>query len=384
MILKNKKIVFLTGTRADFGKLKSLISISQKSPDFHVSIFVTGMHMDEKYGFTVNEIYKSNFKNINTFDNKDISNKMELALANTIKGFSDFITKSKPDLIIVHGDRVEALAGSIVGSINNILVGHIEGGEISGTIDELIRHAITKMSHIHFVSNDEARQRLVQLGESEKSIYIVGSPDLDLMCPSNLPDINLVKNYYEINFENYSIAMFHPVTTEVNSIQKDILEFVRAIQNSNLNYILIYPNNDLGSNIIINEYKKLGQQKKIKIFPSIRFEFFLSLLKNCDFIIGNSSAGIREAPYFDVPTIDVGTRQNNRYKKNQSIFHAKNCSKDIEKKIEELLKTKSTLKYHNHAFGDGNSDKQFLKILLANDLWQTNKQKQFIDLNNEE
>ena len=131
-----KKIVFLTGTRADFGKLKSLIQITQDHIDFDVQIFVTGMHLDAQYGSTVNEIYKSGFTNINEFKNYDDIEYMDRTLAKTITGFSEYISIQKPDLIVVHGDRVEALAGAIVGSLNNVLVAHIEGGEVSGTINE--------------------------------------------------------------------------------------------------------------------------------------------------------------------------------------------------------------------------------------------------------
>ena len=140
--MSKKRIVFLTGTRADFGKLKSLILIAQNSDLFEVNIFVTGMHMLEKYGKTIREVEKSGIKNIYPFINHDNIDHMDRNLSKTIDGFSHYISEIKPDLIVVHGDRIEPLAGAIVGSLNNILVGHIEGGEISGTIDELIRHSI--------------------------------------------------------------------------------------------------------------------------------------------------------------------------------------------------------------------------------------------------
>ena len=196
-----KKIVFLTGTRADFSKLKSLISITQKSKEYEVHLFVTGMHMNPLYGKTIDEIIKSGFNNIYPFVNHESIDSMDMTLAKTIEGFSSFILKIKPDLIVVHGDRVEAMAGAITGSLNNILVAHIEGGEISGTIDELIRHSISKMSHIHLVANKKAKSRLTQLGELPSSIFILGSPDLDLMNPKNLPKLSIAKEYYNINFK---------------------------------------------------------------------------------------------------------------------------------------------------------------------------------------
>jgi UDP-N-acetylglucosamine 2-epimerase (hydrolysing) len=175
----NKKIVFLTGTRADFGKLKSLIEISNKN--FEVHLFATGMHMDKKYGYTVKEIEKCGYKNIFKFINHDASSMMDITLSRTIEGFANYIHLFQPDLIIIHGDRIEALAGATVGALNNILVAHIEGGEVSGTVDELIRHAVSKLSHIHLVANDEAKNRLLQMGERNESIYVIGSPDMDAM-----------------------------------------------------------------------------------------------------------------------------------------------------------------------------------------------------------
>ena len=156
-MIKKRKIVFLTGTRADFGKLKPLMDKVEKSDIFDCHIFVTGMHTLKKYGNTSQEVIKCKYKNIEIFDNQKNSKKQDIILANTIFGFSDYVTKLHPDMVIVHGDRVEALGGAIVGSLNNILVSHIEGGEISGTIDELIRHAVSKLSHIHFVANSDAK-----------------------------------------------------------------------------------------------------------------------------------------------------------------------------------------------------------------------------------
>ena len=169
---------------------------------------------------------------------------MDRNLAKTIDGFSQYISHINPDLIVVHGDRVEALAGAKVGSLNNILVSHIEGGEVSGTIDELIRHSVTKMSHVHLVANNEAKKRLIQLGEFNESIFVLGSPDLDLMNESNLPSLKKVKNYYDIIFDDYAIAMFHPTTTEYKNVRVQAKSLVKALLESDTSYILIYPNSN--------------------------------------------------------------------------------------------------------------------------------------------
>ena len=379
IVNKKRKIVFLTGTRADFGKLKSLIQISRESDDFEVHIFATGMHMNSKYGKTVNEIIKSGFDNIYTYINHDDINHMDRILSKTIDGFSHYIAEIDPDLIVVHGDRVEALAGAIVGSLNNILVAHIEGGELSGTIDESIRHAVSKLSHIHLVANEEAKARLIQMGEVEKCIFVIGSPDIDVMFSDKLPSIEEAKNYYEIPFEQYSIAMFHPVTTEVESMRFHAENFVDSLLESGLNYIVIYPNNDLGSNYILESYQKLRNNPQFKIFPSIRFEYFLVLLKHAYFIIGNSSAGIREAPAYGIPSIDIGTRQKNRAKLS-SIIYSDYDKESILKAVEKSLKLKNSFQKEK-MFGEGKSDKHFIELLSSEEFWNIDKQKYFQDFN---
>ena len=374
-----KKVIFLTGTRADFGKLKSLIKISQESPKCEIHIFATGMHLNPLYGSTVDEIYKSGFSNIYEYPTHETIEYVDRVLAKIIDGFSRYVEKIQPDLIVVHGDRPEALTGAIVGSFNNILVAHIEGGEVSGTIDESIRHSVSKLAHIHLVANEEAKIRLIQLGEFANSIFVLGSPDLDLMDPAHLPDLDAVKRYYGIEFDNFSIAIFHPVTTEYNQVQKHAKKFVAALIQSDLNYIVIYPNNDLGGTEILNAYKQLENNKKIKIFPSLRFESFLKLLENASFIIGNSSAGIREAPFYNVPTVDIGTRQNNRATRS-SIFHTSNDQLEILKTIKKAKGyTGNNIKGKNY-FGQGQSDKLFMDLLNSEKIWKIKHQKQFQEL----
>lgn len=378
-MLNKKKIVFLTGTRADFGKIKSLIQILEENQaDFETSIFVTGMHLQKEYGYTFLEVEKCGFKNVDTFENHTHETTMDLTLAKTIEGFSNYIKRVKPDLIVVHGDRVEALAGAIVGSLNNILVSHIEGGELSGTIDELIRHSVSKLSHIHFVSNKEAEKRLIQMGELNESIFEIGSPDVDIMFSESLPSINEVKSYYEIPFENYGIVMFHPVTTEVELLEKQVDTLLKSLENSNKKYVVIYPNNDLGSTIIIEAYKKLKKSSNFRILPSLRFEYFLTLLKNSEFIIGNSSAGVREAPYYNIPTINIGTRQNNRANSN-GIVNIDFSIGEIKNAIVELGKGANN-NLNPVKFGSGNSSKEFYKVLKNEQFWDINKQKQFNDI----
>jgi UDP-hydrolysing UDP-N-acetyl-D-glucosamine 2-epimerase len=373
----SKKILFLTGTRADFGKIKSLIQTLEEQQNFEAFVFVTGMHLQEIYGYTLIEIERCNFKNVFTFENHTHETTMDLTLAKTIEGLSSYCKTINPDMIVVHGDRVETLAGAIVGSLNNILVAHIEGGEVSGTVDELIRHSVSKLSHVHFVSNKQAAKRLLQMGEVKESIFTIGSPDIDIMFSNNLPLLETAKQYYQISFDDYALVMFHPVTTEFNSMKEYAITFVDCLLKDNRNYIVIFPNNDLGSQFIIDEFKRMEGNARFRIFPSLRFEYFLTLLKNSQFIIGNSSAGIREAPYYGIPIINIGTRQQNRAV-HADIINVNYSKKDI---LEALSKIGShKVQVSDNDFGEGNSNELFLQSLKKSDIWQLNHQKQFRDI----
>lgn len=375
--MKKKRILFLTGTRADFGKLKPLIKAVHGAAEFECSIFVTGMHTMSRYGLTVNEIYKEKFENIHVFMNQIHGDAMDLVLANTITGFSRYISEFRPDLIVVHGDRVEALAGAIVGSLNNILVAHVEGGELSGTIDGIIRHSISKLSHIHFVANKDAFNRLRQLGEAPGAIYAIGSPDIDIMLSPGLPSLSEAKERYEIDFEKYGIVLFHSVTTELESLEIHLRHLVQALLDSARKYLVIYPNNDVGCEVIFNEYKELQENPNFKVFPSVRFEFFLTLLKHADFIIGNSSAAIHEAPVYGVYSINIGTRQEKRFNYN-SILNVNYDRREILQAINSIADLPPCSPCFT--FGKGDSAQRFLEVLKGEQIWKIEKQKEFQDI----
>lgn len=376
---EKKNILFLTGTRADYGKIKSLMTKVKEHPNLDLSIFVTGMHMLKKYGSTWRELEKDGFTDTFHFINQHEKSSMDMTLSETIKGLSHYIKESKPDLIVIHGDRLEALAGAIVGAFNNIKVAHIEGGEVSGTIDESIRHAITKFSHFHFVSNEEAKKRIIQLGENAENTYVIGSPDIDIMLDENLPSINKTKEKYEITYDSYTIVMYHPVTTSVDALKGNVEQLVNVIEQSDDNFIVIYPNNDEGNELIIEEYKRLNNLNNVKVYPSISFEHFLTLLKYSNMIVGNSSAGIREAGVYGISSVDIGTRQNNRYDpiNSQHIIHTDHD----ENSINEAIKRAKNIKLSPLSlFGEGNSDEKFIETIEKESFWNSNIQKSFVDV----
>ena len=372
-----RKIVFVTGTRADFGKLTSLMDIIESNDSFECHIFVTGMHTLEKYGNTFEEVQKKGYKNITIFENQTNTNLQDIILANTVIGFSEYVKKISPDMIIVHGDRIEALAGAIVGSFNNILVSHIEGGEISGTVDELIRHAVSKLSHIHFTANDEAKERLIQLGEAKDSIFTIGSPDIEIMTSVELPTIEAVSKYYEIPFRDFGVLIFHPVTTELDTLKDQIDQIVSSLIDSNKNFIVIYPNNDNGTDIIIKKIHELENNKNFRIFPSIRFLYFLTILKHAKFILGNSSAAVREAEIFGTPAINIGSRQKNR-SRNKEIINVE-PKKDL---ILNAIQNIENIRFDEKSFFGyvENTTEKFLNVLQNPLVWKISIQKQFIDI----
>lgn len=373
-----KRIVFLTGTRADFGKLKPLILRVAGDAAFEYEVFATGMHLLSQYGRTIQEIYKSGFDRVYPFINQDgsINSQMDLVLGTTVQGLGHYVRESRPDLLVVHGDRIEALAGAIVGALNNIRVAHVEGGERSGTVDELLRHAVSKLAHLHLVANEEARRRLLQLGEDPDAVFVVGSPEIDVMLSEDLPSLAEVRERYEIPFVSFGILIYHPVTTELESQGERAEQVIRGALGSGRNFVVIHPNNDAGSDVIRRRLEELREHPRVRILPSMRFEYFLSLLKRAELILGNSSAGIREAPVYGTPTVNVGTRQQDRHAGNGAIWNVPEDADAIVACISALPGRVPP----SHHFGDGRSAERFHELLASGVFWTTPTQKRFVDV----
>ncbi|HXK35901.1 MAG TPA: UDP-N-acetylglucosamine 2-epimerase, partial [Candidatus Paceibacterota bacterium] len=262
-----------------------------------------------------------------------------------------------------------------------IPVAHIEGGELSGTLDGHIRHAATKMSTLHFVSNQAAKARVRQLGENPKNIFVIGSPEVDIILSKNLPTLAQAKKRYAVSYDRYAVLIYHPVTTELDALPEQVAELTSAVTRSDINYLVIYPNNDPGGEVIRQYFQKqLSTNPRFRLFPSLRFEHFLAFLQNAYFIIGNSSSAIREAPYFGVPTINVGTRQADRISNVASVLNHNNKQDEILATIQKFSGKKTRFKPVK-TFGQGNSAKNFMKILKQKRIWQASTQKKFNDLN---
>jgi len=367
-----KKILFLTGTRADFGKLKPLIRSVSSDKTFEYVVVATGMHLDDRYGRTETEIKKSGFSNLISFSNSGLDNSMDVTLARTITGLSPIVQQEAPDLLVIHGDRVEALAGAITGSLNNILVAHIEGGEVSGTVDESIRHAVSKLAHVHFVANREARKLLIQLGEHPKTIFVIGAPEIDIMLSSSLPSLDEVQRYYQIPFANFALLIFHPVTTEMSDIKRQIQVVLEAARDTSDNYVVVYPNNDHGSELILQELMALVTDSRFRLLPSIRFEAFQTLLKSATYILGNSSSGVREAPVHGVPAVNIGSRQHRRVRDPLVI----DSPPYVEPIKEAIIRAKSTARRQSRRQGNGSSSNEFMSVVSSAEFWKLPIQKE--------
>ena len=368
----NKKILFVTGTRADYSKLKLLAKVSQEN-NFKTSFYVTGMHVLSKYGLTKVEVHRDGYDEVDEFINQNSKDPQSHIIGKTICAFTDFLEEKSPDLVVVHGDRPEAFACAIAAATNYYKLLHVEGGEISGSIDESFRHAISKLASIHCVSSDKAIIRLKNMGEDPKTIFNIGSPELETHLNTDPTKIENVKDRYDINFDEYGIVMFYPVTSEISTIGTQTQNLFKSLERSNKKFVVISPNNDPGVNIINGTIDRLSK-KQFRVLPSMRFEFFSILMKNSGAIIGNSSTGVREAPFLGIPSLNIGSRQNERANSNSIT----NANSEDHYKINKFLSEEWYKRYDKSSeFGSGNTESKFKDLLLSNYIWNVPDQKYF-------
>ncbi|WP_426574264.1 UDP-N-acetylglucosamine 2-epimerase [Aquihabitans sp. McL0605] len=374
-----RQVWFLTGTRADFGKLKPLILAAAAEPGVEVTVVATGMHLLDLYGYTVLEVRRLPPPiRVREFANQPTGATMDVILAETTASLGRMFNEHRPDLLVVHGDRVEALAGAAVGALRGVPVAHVEGGERSGTIDGVLRHAISKLSHLHLVANDEAARRILQLGEVPSSVRVLGSPDIDVMVSGSLPDLDAVRASYAIPFDRYVLVLFHSVTTEPDEAAAATAQaLLAAVDAVGLPAVVVYPNNDPGGQAILDVYRSLDGRDGYRVFPSIRFEAFLTLLAHAEVLIGNSSAGIREAPFYGVPTVNIGSRQRDRFH-HRSIHSCDGTVAAISAAITAALEG-DRVPAADH-FGAGDSAGRFVEVLRDPATWSIDLDKRFLDL----
>jgi UDP-N-acetylglucosamine 2-epimerase (hydrolysing) len=367
-----KSLLFVTGTRADFGKLEPL-AIACRDAGFKVSFFITGMHMMARYGETRLEVKRFIGAEFFEFVNQRTGDPQDMILAKTVMGFSDFVHEHRPDLVIIHGDRVEAMAAAIVCAMRYIPSAHIEGGEVSGTIDESIRHCNTKLCTSHFVSSEVAGQRVQSMGETADRIFNIGSPELDTHARASGVSLDEVRQRYDIPFADYGIAMFHPVTSEQDTMGAQAAQLFSCLEKSGKNFVVILPNNDPGTDAIMAVIEKLPLQR-FRLIPSMRFAYFSELMKNAKAFVGNSSAGVREAPFMGLPSLDVGTRQHSR----SQAEAITSCAASDTISIMGFLQQRWGQRLPpSQDLGDGQSARRFSHVLMQEDFWRLSLQKKF-------
>lgn len=370
-----KNICFVTGTRADFGKLLPLARAAQ-SGGFGTSFFVTGMHMLDEYGATRLEVQKSFFGNMHSFVNQRFGDHPNDVFIKTQQGFADFIAANPHDLVVVHGDRVEAFAVALSCNFFGVRCAHIEGGEVSGTIDEAFRHCVSKLAHRHFVANADAAARVGQLGEAAKHIYNIGSPEVELHLSVKDTLLPEALNHYNLSDADFGICIFHPVHAEQSENRKLATAILSAINETGRHFILIKPNNDLGASEIESVIREFASPK-ITILPSMRFEYFSAILRAAKIVVGNSSLGVREAPIFGIASVDVGSRQSGRVQ-GDSITH---LSKPSAEELTDCIRSLWGIRFNpSLKFGDGSASKRFVTVLKSNEFWVGSTQKSFVDM----
>lgn len=370
-----RKILIVTERRADYSRFKPILKQLKNNNFFEYFIVVTGIHLIKEHGLTIKEIQKDNFKIFFKFKNfknnkTDDASNMVFAMGQTFLKLAKIIKKIKPDIILSGFDIGANFALTVAGAHFNIPVAHIQGGEVTGSIDESLRHAMSKFSNYHLVANLDAKKRLIKMGEQANSIFVVGCPSLDALLNESIIKDSILEKKFGLDFsKNFFIVIQHPVTTENKESGKQMTETINAIKKSKIQTLFVLPNNDSGYKSIIKEIKK----NNLKWTKTLNLAEYKSLLLKSSILIGNSSSGIHEAASFRVPVINIGSRQYGRLKP-QNVIDAKHNSNDIYNKIIYCLNNKiyiKKIKKIKNPYGNGNSAKKIVNILKKINLNQS-------------
>lgn len=345
-----KKVGIITGSRSEYGLLKPLIKRMIKSDQIDLQIFVTGTHLTELHNYTYKEIISDKIPITESIlmyvhhsnQKTDLGNDM----ATAIKGFISAFNKHETDMIIVYGDRIESFAAATAAMCMGLPIAHISAGEVTenGQLDEQIRHAVTKMAHLHFTSTRRSAERLISMGEESWRVHWVGDPGIDNIKNIKFPSKQEILQ--SLNFERYILCVQHPVIHQSQIAGDQMRETISAIKAANFNAVIIHPNGDRGSDLIIAEIKKERDNLKFRIFNNLPREQYLTYLKYADVIVGNSSSGIAEAPVFNVPTVNIGIRESSR-ETGGIIFNVNHIKDDIRAALLAALKHTYPDKYSN-------------------------------------
>jgi len=359
-----RKVIYVTGTRADYGLMKNTLKMLNSSPKIKLSICITGMHLLPEFGNTETEIEGDEINicerirvDLDSISGESMAKALSIQLSEMLKVFQ----REEPNIVLLLGDRGEMLAAAIAAVHLNIPIAHIHGGERSGSIDESIRHAITKLSHYHFVATEFARKRLVRMGELSKNIHITGAPGIDGL--TSLPFKDKGDLCYESSFnpeKPLALVVFHPVVQEALSAGKQAKIILEAIFDSELQSVCLMPNSDAGGSeirAVLNQYK---DKKDFLTYTHLPREVYISWMKAADLMIGNSSSGIIEAASFGLKVINIGMRQNKR-ERGENVVDVDIDPLMIKQAIKKALKS-PRISNHN-IYGNGSAGSHILNLL---------------------
>jgi len=367
--MKKRKIIVITGIRSEFDLMTPVYNLLRIDKNIDLKFIVTGAHLSTKYGLTVNLIKKEKFKILTTIHSLLESNTPDSRLKGIgiqIQSIVEPISNFNPDLIIVTGDREEALVGATVGAYLNIAVAHFAGGDKSiGNIDDMVRHSVTKLSNIHFCFSKRSEKRLQKMGEQKFRIFNIGNPGIDRLKIEKKVSITKLNNFFNFNLdEKFIVCIQHPVSSEYKFAKKHIQITLQALEAINMPVVIIYPNSDSGSESIINEILRFKKNLNFKIYKHIDRQYFINLLRHASCLVGNSSMGILESEYLKLPTVNIGNRQSKResninvidvdYDKQQIIKAITRC---LSKSFIEKCKTIEPI------YGTGDSSKKAVEII---------------------
>lgn len=365
--MKRKKIAYITGTRADFGLMTSLLHAIDNSSKLELSLYATGMHLMPQFGNTIQEVRKE-FKNVKRIDAVFQTNSRESTVffaSDLLKQLTQLFIRDLPDFALILGDRVEMITVALACLYFGIPVGHVHGGERTGTVDEIARHAITKLSHLHFVATKDAYRRVIKLGEEPWRVHIVGAPSLDAIFKSQISSSEKVHSLLGLGQqEKILLVTLHPISEDIKNSNKQMEEVIKAVKTFNLPTVVIYPNSDPGSKEMIAVIEKEKNNPLFRTFPHIEYATFLGLQKIAAVWIGNSSAGIIESPSSNIPVVNVGPRQRGRLRA-ENISDVGYNQKEIEGAIRQALdfSDRKELIHSKNPWGDGKAGERIIQIL---------------------
>jgi UDP-hydrolysing UDP-N-acetyl-D-glucosamine 2-epimerase len=371
-----KNVMVVTTGRADYGLLYPLIKKIEKSEKLNLILCATGSHLSKFHGYTLDLIkndniaidYKVDLK-IESDTEKDICSSISIG----IQGFSEVFLKNRPDVLVLLGDRYELFCAAIPAVIYKIPVAHIHGGEVTkGAVDDSVRHSVTKISSLHFASLEIYRKRIIQMGEFPERVFNVGAIGIDNIKNTKLPGIDELNSITGTDFrKKTALLTYHPVTRDdYSSPGKQINEILEAIYNFDFCTVATMPNADAGNSQIFNALKNFSEKypEKLILVKNLGQRVYLGAMKYCSFIIGNSSSGIIESPYFKTPVVNIGDRQAGRFSAD-NIIDCECKKKSIERAVEKALSLEFKKKIENmvNPYGEGDTAEKIINIIERTD-----------------